>query len=1024
MMINYHGVTPSTFNLDDIEGLPPAESDSWEEDQQYTLEVSDTEPTLTGYIFKGWSTDPSGSTVDYEPLDTYDFTTPGVLDLYTVWEVDKYTINFTAGTNGSLTGGTASVSNIPYGTYWNASGVTVPTPTPDVGYEFGSWQQALPSAKDRVTGDKTYTANFVPIDYTVVYDKNDGDSANVIDTQSAKQIGATVAIPTGQTIPGYTFLGWNTNKSATSSLAGFGPAAEDFTLNGAAINAFYQDGVTVTLYAIWSANTDTPYSVEHYKVNSSGEASHADSESLYGTTGETAFAVAKTTYTGYTYQPSYDKDGNKTVASGVVVAEGDSLVLKLYYTANPYNVSFDKNALGASGAMAGQTAYYNENLTLIENEFTRTGYDFVGWNTRSDGFGTPYADSANFEPWTLTSNLKLFAQWTNSTDTPFKVEHYRVSSAGTVKDFTENLKGTTNEVATAAIKSYEGYTYAPSYPGSLIAGIIAPDGSLVLKLYYLVNTYKVSFVDHDGKSIAIRTVEHGERANAPADPKRDGYTFNGWDKDSSQWASVKSDLEVKATYKINTYTVTFADYDGRVISAQAVNHGSRTNAPADPKRVGHTFTGWDKDSSAWANVKSDMTIRATYRMNTYTVTFEDYDGKVISAQSVAHGAGASSPVDPKRVGYTFTGWDKDSSVWATITSDLTIRATYRINVYTVTFVDYDDGVIKKQEVEYGKNATAPENPSREGYTFVSWSKTKSAWQNVSADVTIKAVYEKNPKPSVPTPQPTPTPTPTPTPQPTVQTQEEETYTVRYDGNGATSGSAPTDGNAYPGRTSAVVQDRGNLSKSGYSFEGWSTDPNARNASYRTGDRVSVNGNITLFAVWRQNESVSGTVIDTRDPATPTEGGGGDPQMEYLDGGAEVPGSAPPMSPGAGSAYWSLISLLLAIVSAVIVILAIAAAISRNGKEDEYLLQQEQAYSETTTIRRMYGTNVLSLIVSALAAVIGVIVFVIMNDLSGRMVLFNTSTIILAVLFAVTLICAKLAPRINEEDEWESEEALA
>lgn len=56
----------------------------------------------------------------------------------------------------------------------------------------------------------------------------------------------------------------------------------------------------------------------------------------------------------------------------------------------------------------------------------------------------------------------------------------------------------------------------------------------------------------------------------------------------------------------------------------------------------------------------------------------------------------------------------------------------------VTFVDYDGKVLKTENVESGKNATAPASPSRDGYNFVGWDK---AFTNVTADLTVTATYE-------------------------------------------------------------------------------------------------------------------------------------------------------------------------------------------------------------------------------------------------------------------------------------------
>ena len=243
--------------------------------------------------------------------------------------------------------------------------------------------------------------------------------------------------------------------------------------------------------------------------------------------------------------------------------------------------------------------------------------------------------------------------------------------------------------------------------------------------------YSVTFTDWDGTVLSTQQVLHGSAATAPANPTREGYTFNGW---STDFSNVTSDLTVIAQYSINTYTVTFKDWDGTTLKVQTVNHGSAATAPANPTREGYTFTGWSTDFS---NVTSDLTVIAQYSINTYTVTFKDWDGTTLKVQTVNHGSAATAPANPTREGYTFTGWSTDFS---NVTSDLTVIAQYSINTYTVTFKDWDGTTLKVQTVNHGSAATAPANPTREGYTFVGWDKP---FDCITADTVVTAVYEQD-----------------------------------------------------------------------------------------------------------------------------------------------------------------------------------------------------------------------------------------------------------------------------------------
>ena len=171
-------------------------------------------------------------------------------------------------------------------------------------------------------------------------------------------------------------------------------------------------------------------------------------------------------------------------------------------------------------------------------------------------------------------------------------------------------------------------------------------------------------------------------------------------------------LELELTY----HTVTFKDWNGTVLKTQQVEHGKAATAPANPTRVGYTFTGWDK---AFTNVTANLVVTAQYSINTYTVTFKDWNGTVLKTQQVQYGGAATAPANPTRTGYTFTGWDK---AFTNVTANLVVTAQYSINTYTVTFKDWNGTVLKTQQVQYGGAATAPANPTRTGYTFTGWDK--------------------------------------------------------------------------------------------------------------------------------------------------------------------------------------------------------------------------------------------------------------------------------------------------------------
>lgn len=144
------------------------------------------------------------------------------------------------------------------------------------------------------------------------------------------------------------------------------------------------------------------------------------------------------------------------------------------------------------------------------------------------------------------------------------------------------------------------------------------------------------------------------------------------------------------------------------------------------------------------NTESDKS--AALKINTlvsvYTVTFVDWsynteyedENSIINVTHVAHGSAATAPEDPTREGYVFAGWDLD---YTNVTEHIVVQAQYDPITPTVTFVDWDGTVLSTQTVEYGKSATAPDYPSRDGYVFTTWDKNFDA---VTEDITVTAQY--------------------------------------------------------------------------------------------------------------------------------------------------------------------------------------------------------------------------------------------------------------------------------------------
>ena len=161
------------------------------------------------------------------------------------------------------------------------------------------------------------------------------------------------------------------------------------------------------------------------------------------------------------------------------------------------------------------------------------------------------------------------------------------------------------------------------------------------------------------------------------------------------------------------FTVTFKDWDGSVLNEQQVSYGQAASAPSDPERTGYTFTGWDVD---FTDITGDLVVTAQYDINTYTVTFKDWDGSVLDEQQVSYGQAASAPNDPERTGYTFTGWDVD---FTSITGDLVVTAQYSINRYTITY-KVNGAIYHVDTYAYGESIILPDYTPAAAHDFSGW----------------------------------------------------------------------------------------------------------------------------------------------------------------------------------------------------------------------------------------------------------------------------------------------------------------
>ena len=147
---------------------------------------------------------------------------------------------------------------------------------------------------------------------------------------------------------------------------------------------------------------------------------------------------------------------------------------------------------------------------------------------------------------------------------------------------------------------------------------------------------------------------------------RAGYTQVGWSTvDGGEkvygFEDVYTKNEALTLYPVwntNKYTITFDTNGGSEIAPITQDYGTEITAPDNPTRKGYTFKGWDKEIPETMPAEN-MTVKAQWKINQYTITFDTNGGSEIAPITQDYGTEITAPDNPTRKGYAFRGWDKE-----------------------------------------------------------------------------------------------------------------------------------------------------------------------------------------------------------------------------------------------------------------------------------------------------------------------------------------------------------------------------
>ena len=466
---------------------------------------------------------------------------------------------------------------------WTGEGITEPQKTMEI-----------PQGS---TGDRTYTANWQVIEYTVTLDVSGGDPLDPI----TYTVETPVILPT-PTSTGYTFLGWTGEGETT-------PQPTVVLPKGTTGDKIY--------FANWEVNS--------YAITLDTSGGNALDNIRY-TVKSDPIILPTPTRVGYNFV-GWTGEGITTPQTEVIIPTGSTG--NKAYTANwkaiEYTITLDTN-----GGPAVSPIKYT-----VEDSFTlpyllRTGYEFVGWTL--DGSGMIPATPLIIYYGT-TGDLHYKAEWrlaeyTITMDLDGGSGQEKMVYTMTDEDF---------ELPTPTRNGYEFVGWTGERITTPQTSVKIPKGSTGNKAYtanWKVIRYTITLVTNGGAVIASIPYTVEDSVTLPIPPDRPGYEFSGWTLDGSgQFPSTPmiipkgstGDRIYKAEWRVASYTITYVSHGKAYNWVQyTINNQVYFGTPEeDPSYYlpGYTFVGWQIDGVSGTPL-SYMLPKGSYGNRTATMLWE------------------------------------------------------------------------------------------------------------------------------------------------------------------------------------------------------------------------------------------------------------------------------------------------------------------------------------------------------------------------------------------------------------------
>jgi len=294
----------------------------------------------------------------------------------------------------------------------------------------------------------------------------------------------------------------------------------------------------------------------------------------------------------------------------------------------------------------------------------------------------------------------------------------------------------------------EGYTFKMWAPE---VGIMDEEGK-TFNAVYDINRTTITFADTGDTVIDPIEGDYNTPVTATIPtPVKEGHTFAGWNTPVPSTMPAE-DMTIAALWTKNTYSIRFENHDGSLIEVVTGLYESDVTAPALPVEAGYEFA-WDKEVPETMPAEN-MTIKAVRTPLKFSISFDTNDGvpaEIAPIENVNCGDPITKPADPTKEGFSFGGWAEASDPETPITfpetmpaGGLDLVAIWNTNTHKAVFDAaggvYKDGTSTKivDDIKYGADVNAPEEPTREGYIFDGWNPTPD--KMIDEDMTFTAQW--------------------------------------------------------------------------------------------------------------------------------------------------------------------------------------------------------------------------------------------------------------------------------------------